>query len=225
MACVVVLIASQVTAGTFNMAIVQSYAADHILLEVMAVVAMIVAYLSRAPPSVYCMENVVATPPSAWQVTRDEFMAIIKAQKSFTDDSVQFQQRVLSAGGLGESTHVPPAWQLSKDGHSQFKPSIEAAREEAKQIIFPIVEELLQRTKLKPKQIDILIVNYSLFAPTPSLCAMVCNHFGLREDVLTYNLGGMGCGANPISVDLAKRLLQNMPGSRAVVISTEIWTN
>jgi len=50
---------------------------------------------------------------------------------------------------------------------------------------------------------------------------MVCSEFGLREDVLTYNLGGMGCSANPISVDLAKRLLQNMPGSRALVISTE----
>jgi len=84
-----------------------------------------------------------------------------------------------------------------------------------------LVRELLKSTKVKPRQVDFLIINCSLFCPTPSLCALVCNEFGLRQDVRTYNLGGMGCSANVISVDLAKQLLQNSPGSRAVVISTE----
>jgi len=34
----------------------------------------------------------------------------------------------------------------------------------------------------------------------------------------------MGCSANVISVDLAKQLLQNQPGARALVVSTEIIT-
>jgi len=148
-------------------------------------------------------------------------MTIFKAQSSFEESSVEFMQRLVDRGGTGESTHLSPAWTNSKDGQTAHKDSIEGAREEAKQILFPIVQELLQKTKLKPTQIDILIINCSIFVPTPSLCAMVCSEFGLREDVLTYNLGGMGCSANPISVDLAKRLLQNMPGSRALVISTE----
>merc|ERR1712048_1198359 len=59
---------------------------------------------------------------------------------------------------------------------------------------------------------------------TPSLCAMICNKFRFREDIRSYNLGGMGCSANVISVDLAKQLLQNEPGARALVISTEIIT-
>jgi len=207
------------------MAVVQSYAADHILLEVMAVVAMIVAYLSCAPPNVYCVENVVSVPPSSWRVTRDDMMTIFKTQSSFEESSVEFMRRLVEKGGTGESTHLSPSWTNSKDGQTAHKDSIEGAREEAKQILFPIVQELLQKTKLKPTQIDILIINCSIFVPTPSLCAMVCSEFGLREDVLTYNLGGMGCSANPISVDLAKRLLQNMPGSRALVISTEIMTH
>jgi 3-ketoacyl-CoA synthase len=53
---------------------------------------------------------------------------------------------------------------------------------------------------------------------------MVCNEFGMRKDVRSYNLGGMGCSANVISVDLAKQLLQNEPGTRALVISTENLT-
>merc|ERR1712232_913833 len=57
-----------------------------------------------------------------------------------------------------------------------------------------------------------------------SLCAMICNKFGFREDIRSYNLGGMGCSANVISIDLAKQLLQNQPGARALVVSTEIIT-
>merc|ERR1712151_670790 len=45
-----------------------------------------------------------------------------------------------------------------------------------------------------------------------------------RQDVRSYNLSGMGCSANEISVDLAKQLMQNQPRSRALVVSTEIIT-
>jgi len=82
----------------------------------------------------------------------------------------------------------------------------------------------LEKTGLAPKDIDFLIVNCSLFSPTPSLCAMIAHKFKFRQDVRSYNLSGMGCSANVISVDLAKQLMQNEPGSRALVVSTEIIT-
>jgi len=53
---------------------------------------------------------------------------------------------------------------------------------------------------------------------------MICNKFRFKEDIRSYNLGGMGCSANVISVDLAKQLLQNEPGARALVVSTEMIT-
>lgn len=56
-------------------------------------------------------------------------------------------------------------------------------------------------------QVDIVIVSCSCFGPTPSLAAMVVNHFDMRESTLTYNLGGMGCSSSVIAVDLAKHLL------------------
>merc|ERR1712227_966479 len=87
-----------------------------------------------------------------------------------------------------------------------------------------MVEELFQKTGISAREIDFLIVNCSIFTPTPSLCAMICHRFHLRRDVKSYNLGGMGCSANVISVDLAKQLLQNQPGTRALVVSTEIIT-
>ena len=48
----------------------------------------------------------------------------------------------------------------------------------------------------------------SIFSPTPSLSAMLVNHFKLRRSVLTYNLSGMGCSAGLIAVSLVRELLQ-----------------
>lgn len=112
------------------------------------------------------------------------------------------------------------------------------------------IDELIHRTGLNMKTVDILVINCSLFSPTPSLCAMVSNHYKvhgapasgrsyaqppcsphrdglsmqMRADLLTYNLSGMGCSAGLISIELAKQVLENNPGSTALVISTENLT-
>jgi 3-ketoacyl-CoA synthase len=97
-----------------------------------------------------------------------------------------------------------------------------AGREEAETVIYSTMEALLKKTGTHPKAIDFLVINCSLFNPTPSLCCMVERKFGLRMDVRSFNLSGMGCSAGLIAVDLAKSLLQSRPNSTAVVVSTEI---
>jgi len=76
-----------------------------------------------------------------------------------------------------------------------------------------------------PKEVDFLVVNCSLFSPTPSLCAMACHHFKFRSSLRTYNLSGQGCSASLLSVDLASELLRANPNSIAVVVSTELITS
>ena len=51
--------------------------------------------------------------------------------------------------------------------------NMKTAREEANYVLTRCVADLLARTGMKPKDIDILIVNCSLFNPTPSMSAMV----------------------------------------------------
>ncbi|KAK4346800.1 hypothetical protein RND71_033139 [Anisodus tanguticus] len=99
--------------------------------------------------------------------------------------------RILERSGLGEETCLPPAIHYIPP-----TPTMETARNEAEVVIFYVIDDLMKKTGLKPKDIDILIVNCSLFSPTPSLSAMVVN----------------------------KDLLQVMPNSCALVVSTEIIT-
>lgn len=53
--------------------------------------------------------------------------------------------------------------------------------------------ELFDKTGVKPSQVGILVVNCSLFVPTPSWCAHIMNTFKMSSNVLSFNLGGMGC--------------------------------
>ena len=50
-------------------------------------------------------------------------------------------------------------------------------------------------TGIKAKQIGVLVVNCSLFNPTPSLSAMIINKFKMRSNIISYNLSGMGCSS------------------------------
>lgn len=90
--------------------------------------------------------------------------------------------------------------------------------------MFDCVRRLLAATNCKARDIDVLVVNCSLFSPTPSLCAMVINEFGLRPDISSYNLSGMGCSASLISVELVKNILAGRPHTTALIVSTEIIT-
>merc|ERR1719296_60946 len=197
---------------------------DQALVQLVLASVLVAYFLGQSKPSVYCLESSVFVPPKEWQFTRDELMTCMKAQQCFTEGSIEFMRKLLANSGTGESTAMPPALFPSRDGKTPTVIGPVPAREEAEAVIFPIVRDVLKRTGLQPKQIDFLIINCSLFSPTPSLCALVSHEFGLREDVRSYNLGGMGCSANVIAVDLAKQLLQNHPGSRALVVSTENLT-
>ena len=66
-----------------------------------------------------------------------------------------------------------------------------------------------QTPPLSPSfQIDVVITSCSCFAPTPSMAAMIVNKFGMRKDVLTYSMAGMGCSSSLVCVDMAKHLLK-----------------
>ncbi|KAK9807432.1 hypothetical protein WJX73_006633 [Symbiochloris irregularis] len=155
-------------------------------------------------------------PPEELKVTKPLFLAGLKDVKLFSQESLDFQERIFTRNGLSEATYCPPSLHAKPP-----TATMDSAREEARMVLFGAVSKVLQRTGLHPRDFSFLVVNCSLFGPTPSLSAMVINHFKMRSDILSYNLGGMGCSAGLISIGLAQRLLSGDPGKYALVISTE----
>ena len=152
-------------------------------------------------------------------------MEVLSRLGCFEENSLHFMRRILENSGTGQATAVPPGIvQCLKNDHTSIDSSIQASRNEAETVIFDVVQAALTKANLSPRDIDVLIINCSLFSPTPSLCAMVLSHFNMRSDVATYNLSGMGCSASLISVDLAKQLLRTNKNHRVLVVSTEVVT-
>ncbi|KAJ4710523.1 3-ketoacyl-CoA synthase [Melia azedarach] len=176
-------------------------------------------YFMSKPRTIYLVDYACYKPPVTCRVPFSTFMEHSRLILKNNPKSVEFQMRILERSGLGEETCLPPAIHYIPP-----TPTMEAARGEAELVIFSAMDSLFQKTGLKPKDVDILIVNCSLFSPTPSLSAMVINKYKLRSNIKSFNLSGMGCSAGLISIDLARDLLQVHPNSNAVVVSTEIIT-
>ncbi|CAI8619682.1 unnamed protein product [Vicia faba] len=173
-------------------------------------------YVMTRPRPVYLVDFSCYKPEESRKCTKTVFMDHSRASGFFTDENLDFQRKILQRSGLGETTYLPEAV-LSIPPN----PSMKEARKEAEAVMFGAIDELIAKTSVKPKDIGILIVNCSLFCPTPSLSAMIINHYKLRGNIKSYNLGGMGCSAGIVSIDLAQELLQLHPNSYALVVSME----
>lgn len=194
-----------------------------------ALVLFLGAWIARMDSPVYLLSFATFKAPDSWRLTHDEIEETMRRQGCFTEESLAFLRRILERSGTGQATAWPPGIVRSLKDDENGKPlkadrSMDGSRKEAETIIFDIVENALKKANVKPKDIDILVINCSLFSPTPSLCAMVTSHFGMRPDVATYNISGMGCSASLISIDLAKQLLGRHKLAKALVVSTEILT-
>ncbi|KAG4908389.1 hypothetical protein JHK86_056873 [Glycine max] len=178
------------------------------------IVFLVTFYFMSRPRGVYLVDFACYKPECT--CTREIFMNRSVETGVFSEENLAFQKKILERSGLGQKTYLPPAI-LSVPSN----PCMAEARKEAEQVMFGAIDQLLEKTGVKAKDIGILVVNCSLFNPTPSLSAMIVNHYKLRGNIQSYNLGGMGCSAGLISIDLAKQLLQVHPNSYALVVSME----
>ncbi|KAK2647140.1 hypothetical protein Ddye_022335 [Dipteronia dyeriana] len=160
-------------------------------------------YLMSRPRKVYMVDFACYKPKPALMCTKEHYIQIVKRVGKFTEESIAFKKKILERSGIGQATYGSEG--LMQD---PLKRSMADAREETEAVIIGAIDELLAKTGVKPIYIGILVVNSSLFNPTPSLSAMVVNRYKLRGNILSFNLGGMGCSAGLISIDLAKKLLQ-----------------
>ncbi|GKV00404.1 hypothetical protein SLEP1_g13096 [Rubroshorea leprosula] len=174
-------------------------------------------YLGLTPRSTYLIDFACFRPPDEFKISKEEFIELARKSGKFNDAAIEFQQRVLKNSGIGDESYLPRL--VFRPDH---KVNLKDGREEAAMVIFGAVDDLLSVTKIQPKNIGILVVNCGVLNTTPSLSSMVINHYKLRHNIQSFNLGGMGCAAGIIAIDLARDLLNVYPGTYALVVSTEI---
>ncbi|CAL1370549.1 unnamed protein product [Linum trigynum] len=174
-------------------------------------------YFMSRPRSIYLIDFACYKPDDDLKVTKDQFIDLARRTGKFDEASLEFQQRILHSSGIGDETYIPKAI-MAQENCATMK----EGRAEASMVMFGALDELFEKTRIRPKDVGVLVVNCSIFNPTPSLSAMIINHYKMRGNILSYNLGGMGCSAGIIAMDLARDMLQANPNNYAVVVSTEM---
>ena len=168
---------------------------------------LLLSWLRSRP--IFLVDYACYRPPKHLEMPRAQLLRHFELTGAFTEQSLEFQKKIMMRSGLGDRTALPPTlWEIPP------QPSMAKEHLAARTVMFSCVEEVLEKTGVKAQQIDVLVVNCSLFCPTPSLSAAIVNHFKMRADVKAFNLGGMGCSANVISTSLVQDVLKVRRGGR-----------
>ncbi|KAB1204269.1 Villin-4 [Morella rubra] len=97
----------------------------------------------------------------------------------FDETSLEFQKRILQSSGIGDETYIPKSVIMSLENCATMK----EVRAEASMAMFGALDELLEKTRLRPKDVGVLVVNCSIFNRTPSLSAMIISHYKMRGNI------------------------------------------
>lgn len=128
--------------------------------------------------------------------------------------------RVFPACGV-ETRHVsfPPSYYAEKrsfdDRNADFiVKAVDLAAEAAR--------DALRRAKLRPEEIDHIVLSTTTGLATPSLDALLVGRLGLRSDVRRWPLFGLGCAGGVGALGRAAEILQGAPRQRALVVAVEL---
>ncbi|KAL1215770.1 3-ketoacyl-CoA synthase 16 [Cardamine amara subsp. amara] len=181
-----------------------------------------ILYILTRPKPVYLVDFGCYLPPSHLKVSVQKIMNHIRVVRGTgvwnheSDYLMDFVEKILERSGLGQETYIPEGLLCVP-----LQQTMAMSRKETEEVIFGAVDNLFRNTGISPSDIGILVVNSSTFNPTPSLSTVIVNKYKLRDNIKSLNLGGMGCSAGVIAIDVAKSLLQVQRNTYALVISTE----
>ncbi|XP_073306889.1 3-ketoacyl-CoA synthase 5-like [Primulina huaijiensis] len=188
----------------------------HILTTSCLLVAISKHYVSRPSP-VYLLDFSCLKPPNFCRAPLSTYIEHAQMLDFLDEKSVSFMSKVLAQSGQGERTYISPG--------ISFIPPESSHREALKEVhlvLFPVVDDLLSKSRISSSEIDILIVNCSGFCPNPSLSSIVINKYSMREDIKSFTISGMGCSASALAIDMAQNILKTNKNSTAMILSTEI---
>ncbi|XP_010255193.1 PREDICTED: 3-ketoacyl-CoA synthase 4-like [Nelumbo nucifera] len=191
-----------------------------VYLTLVLLIGYFIVYMMTPPRPVYLLDYSLYNAPQAQKVGFHRFRKLLGLFREFHESSIEFQAKILSRSGIGEESYGP-------DGLQRLPPATTLAlsREETEQVVFGALDNLFaNNSSVKAEDIGILVVNCSLFCPSPSISSMIVSKYKLRESIKSFSLGGMGCSAGLVSINVAQELLKVCPNTYALVVSTENLT-
>ncbi|KAI4352123.1 hypothetical protein L6164_006404 [Bauhinia variegata] len=174
-------------------------------------------FLRRRNQSCFMLAYECFKPPEDRKLDTDSCARIVLRNQNLGLEEYRFLLKVIVSSGIGENSYCP---KNIVEGREE-NPTLEDALQELDESMFDTLDKLFERTGFSPSEIDILVVNVSMFATSPSLTSRIINRYKMREDVKAFNLAGMGCSASTIAIDLVQQLFKTYENSLAIVVSTE----
>uniref|UniRef100_A0A0A9D2V4 3-ketoacyl-CoA synthase n=1 Tax=Arundo donax TaxID=35708 RepID=A0A0A9D2V4_ARUDO len=166
----------------------------------------------------YLVDYVCHKPSDDRKVTTEMAGAVIERNKRLGLSEYRFLLKVIVNSGIGEHTYCPCN---VLDGREE-SPTHDDALAEMDDFFHDAVAAVLTKSGVAPRDVDLVVLNVGSFSPAPSLVSRIVRCFGMREDVMAYNLTGMGCSAGLIAVDLARNvMLTRRRSTMALVVTSE----
>ncbi|KAJ0966519.1 hypothetical protein J5N97_023436 [Dioscorea zingiberensis] len=165
----------------------------------------------------YLLDYVCFKPSDDQKLSTELCGEIIQRNKNLGLSEHKFLLKVIVNSGIGEDTYGP----RNIISGREETPTLDDSIEEMDDCFYATLDELFSKSGFSPQEIDVLVVNVSMFSPSPSLTSRIVNHYKMREDIKTYNLSGMGCSASVISIDLVQNIFKSRKKTLAVVVTSE----
>ncbi|KAJ4775588.1 3-ketoacyl-CoA synthase [Rhynchospora pubera] len=175
------------------------------------------SYKLKCSTNCYLVDYVCFKPSPDRQITTRKCGEIIERNKNLGLAEYKFLLKVIVNSGIGERTYGP---RNIIEGREE-SPTLDDAIEEMDEFLNVCIHDLFVKTKISPRDVDVLVVNISTFCPAPSLASRIVHQYNMRDDVKTYNLSSMGCSATLVAIDAVQNIFKSGKKSLAVVITSE----
>ncbi|KAK7324981.1 hypothetical protein VNO77_28977 [Canavalia gladiata] len=142
---------------------------------------------------------------------------IIGRNKHLGLNEYKFLLKAIVSSGIGEETYAPRNVIEGREAN----PTLIDGITEMEEFFYDSIAKLLKRSGISPSQIDVLVVNVSMFAAVPSFTSRIINHYKMREDIKAFNLTGMGCSASLISLDIIRNVFKSQKNKFALLVTSE----
>ncbi|GLT67118.1 hypothetical protein SLA2020_394480 [Shorea laevis] len=142
---------------------------------------------------------------------------LIKRNKNLGLNEYKFLLKAIVSAGIGEQTYAP---RIVFSGREE-SPTLADGLSEMEEFFFDSVEKLLARSGFSPQEIDLLVVNVSMFSSVPSLASRIINRYKLKDNIKVFNLTGMGCSASLISLDVVQNVFKSYRNVNALLVTSE----